>query len=80
MNNIERLVQRISQVEGFIAATEEKIAAGEGWLDAQLVSLKCHLEDIQEQLSETIKQQKSNKGFVRNRPVRHRVTPTGTGR
>ena len=57
MNNIERLKKYISQVEGFIADTEKRIAGGAEWLDAQLGSLKRLLDDLCRQLDEATKQE-----------------------
>jgi len=57
MNNIERLKKYISQVEGFIADTEKRIAGGAEWLDAQLGSLKRLLDDLCRQLDEATEQE-----------------------
>jgi len=61
MNNIEednigRLRRYIESFQGLIAETERQIAEGDGWLDAQLVSLKHRLNDFCEQLVEAEKQ------------------------
>ena len=50
MDNIKYLAENIEQVETLIAETEEQIATGEDWLDAQLGTLKRHLNDLRNQL------------------------------
>ena len=50
MNNIERLKEYISRVEGLVANTKRRMTHGEGWLDAQLASLEHHLDDLRKQL------------------------------
>ena len=50
MDNIKYLAENIEQVETLIAVTEEQIATGEDWLDAQLGTLKRHLNDLRNQL------------------------------
>ena len=55
MNNINYLEENILQVRVFIKNTEQRIAAGEQWLDAQLASLKYHLSDLCNQLAEATK-------------------------
>ena len=52
MKSIERLRQHVEKVEEFVADTEARMSAGEGWLNAQLVSLEHHLDDLREQLDE----------------------------
>ena len=50
--NIKYLAENIEEVETLIADTEEQIATGEDWLDAQLGTLKRHLKDLRKQLTE----------------------------
>ena len=50
MDNIKYLAENIEQVETLIAETEKQIATGEDWLDAQLGTLKRHLNDLRNQL------------------------------
>jgi len=69
MNNIERLKKYISQVEGFIADTEKRIAGGAEWLDAQLGSLNLQLGDLRKQLIEATEQEKGDENFARLRPL-----------
>ena len=54
MKNTEYLKENINQLEMFIADTEQQISTGEWWLDAQLGSLKYHLNDLRRQLVEAI--------------------------
>jgi hypothetical protein len=53
MDNIQYLEDNIDQVETLIADTEERMTAGEEWLDAQLDTLKRHQKDLRRQLAET---------------------------
>jgi len=59
MNNIKRLKQYISQVEILIADTEKRIAIGDEWLDAQLISLEHRLSDFHVQLAKATKSKKN---------------------
>jgi hypothetical protein len=52
MDNIKYLEDNIVQVKVFIADTEERMAAGEEWLDASYLTLKRHLKDLCKQLAE----------------------------
>jgi hypothetical protein len=52
MDNIQYLEDNIGQVEALIADTEERMTAGEEWLDAQLDTLKRHQKDLRKQLAE----------------------------
>ena len=52
MSNIEYLTENIEQVETLIENTEERISAGEEWLDAQLITLKRHLKVLYQKLAE----------------------------
>ena len=52
MDNIKYLEDNIVQVEAFIADREERMAAGEEWLDASYLTLKRHLKDLCQQLAE----------------------------
>jgi len=52
MNNIQYLEENIEEVETLIADTEEQIATGGDWLDAQLGTLERHLKDLRKQLTE----------------------------
>ena len=69
MDNIERLNKYINRVEGLVADTEKRIAAGEGWLDIQQDSLKYHLGNLRKQLIEATEQEKSDENFARLRPL-----------
>ena len=55
MDNIEYLEENIDQVKVLIADTEKRIVAGEDCLDAQLGTLKRHLNDLCRQLAEATK-------------------------
>ena len=55
MDNIKYLEENIEQVKTFIADREERMAAGEEWLDASYVTLKRHLQDLCKQLAEARK-------------------------
>ena len=66
MKNIEYLRENINQVKAFIADTEQRITDGEWWLDAQLGSLKFHLNDLRTQLVKAIKSKEGNGGSQRS--------------
>jgi len=70
MDNIERLKKYINRAEGFLADTEERMAAGAGWLDAQHGSLKRHLDNLRAQLAEVTEPEKGDEDFARLRPSR----------
>jgi hypothetical protein len=48
------LEDNIDQVETLIVDTEERMIAGEEWLDAQLDTLKRHRKDLRKQLAEAM--------------------------
>jgi len=52
MDNFEYLEENIAQVGYLITDTENRMAAGEEWLDAQLDTLKRHLKDLRKQRAE----------------------------
>jgi len=52
MDNIKYLEDNIEQAKAFIADREERMAAGEEWLDASLLTWKRHLKDLCQQLAE----------------------------
>ena len=52
MDNVKYLEDNIVQVEAFIKDREERMAAGEEWLDASYLTLKRHLKDLCQQLAE----------------------------
>jgi predicted nucleic acid-binding Zn-ribbon protein len=54
MDNIQYLENNIDQVETLIADTEERMTAGEEWLDAQLDTIKRHRKDLRKQLAEAM--------------------------
>ena len=51
-DNIKYLKDNIEQAKAFIADREERMAAGEEWLDASLHTWKRHLKDLRKQLAE----------------------------
>ena len=51
-NNVKYLEDNIVQAEAFIKDREERIAAGEEWLEGSLHTWKRHLKDLRKQLAE----------------------------